>query len=102
MVFDTVRDREWFELPPAIGGPKIYAARNELRERNLHDTGEPPHAKAQTSAPAGAVMGRPADGSYNDLSCPFMGKSGTRIAHNTPLAETSPDTATLMNPTPRT
>jgi len=101
MVFDKVRDREWFELPPAIGGPKLYEARNELREKNLHDTEEPPHAKAQTSAPADAVTGRTPDGSYNDLSCPFMGKSGTRFGRNTPLAETFPDTANLMNPSPR-
>ena len=102
MVFDKVRDREWFELPPAIGGPKLYEARNELREKNLHDTEEPPHAKAQTSAPADAVTGRTADGSFNDLSCPFMGKSGTRFGRNTPLADTFPDTANLMNPSPRT
>jgi len=102
MVFDKVREREWFELPPAIGGPKLYEARNELREKNLHDTEEPPHAKAQTSAPADAVTGRTADGSYNDLSCPFMGKSGTRFGRNTPLADTFPDTANLMNPSPRT
>ena len=102
MVFDKVRDREWFELPPAIGGPKLFEARNELREKNLHDTEEPPHAKAQTSAPADAVTGRTSDGSYNDLSCPFMGKSGTRFGRNTPLADTFPDTANLMNPSPRT
>jgi hypothetical protein len=101
MVFDKVRDREWFELPPAIGGPKLYEARNELREKNLHDTEEPPHAKAQTSAPADAVTGRTADGSNNDLSCPFMGKAGTRFGRNTPLADTFPDTANLMNPSPR-
>jgi len=102
MVFDKVREREWFELPPAIGGPKLFEARNELREKNLHDTEEPPHAKAQTSAPADAVTGRTADGMYNDLSCPFMGKSGTRFGRNTPLADTFPDTANLMNPSPRT
>ena len=101
MVFDKVRDREWFELPPAIGGPKLYEARNELREKNLHDTEEPPHAKAQTSAPADAVTGRTADGSNNDLSCPFMGKAGTRFGRNTPLASTFPDTANLMIPSPR-
>ena len=101
MVFDKVRDREWFELPPAIGGPKLYEARNELREKNLHDTEEPPHAKAQTSAPADAVTGRTVDGSNNDLSCPFMGKAGTRFGRNTPLASTFPDTANLMIPSPR-
>jgi hypothetical protein len=101
MVFDKVRDREWFELPPAIGGPKLFEARNELREKNLHDTEEPPHAKATSSAPAEAVTGRTADGSNNDLSCPFMGKAGTRFGRNTPLADTFPDTANLMNPSPR-
>jgi len=101
MVFDKVRDREWFELPPAVGGPKLYEARNELREKNLHDTEEPPLAKAQTSARADAVTGRTSDGSYNDLSCPFMGKAGTRFGRNTPLASTFPDTANLMNPSPR-
>src|SRR5262245_41713416 len=101
MVFDKVRNREWFELPPAIGGPKLFEARNELREKNLHDTEEPPHAKATASAPADAVTGRTADGSNNDLSCPFMGKTGTRFGRNTPLASTFPDTANLMNPSPR-
>jgi len=102
MVFDKVRDREWFELPAAIGGPKLFEARNELREKNLHDTEEPPHPKAQTSAPADAVTGRTADGSNNDLSCPLMGKAGTRFGRNTPISQTFPDTANLMIPSPRT
>ena len=101
MVFDKVHEREWFEVPPAVGGPKLYEARDELRKQNLHDTEEPPLAKAQTSAPAEAVTGRTTDGSYNDLSCPFMGKAGSRFGRNTPLAETFPDTANLMNPSPR-
>jgi hypothetical protein len=102
MVFDKVHEREWFEVPPTVGGPKLYEARDELRKQNLHDTEEPPHAKAQTSAPAEAVTGRTIDGSYNDLTCPFMGKAGTRFGRNTPLADTVPDTANLMNPSPRT
>jgi hypothetical protein len=102
MVFDNVRDREWFELPPAIGGPKLYEARDELREKNLHDTEEPPHPKARDSAPADAVTARSPDGSFNDLSCPFMGKAGTRFGRNTPLAGTFPDVANLLNPNPRT
>jgi hypothetical protein len=102
MVFDKVHEREWFDVPPAVGGPKLYEARDELRKKNLHDTEEPPLAKAQTSAPAEAVTGRTTDGSYNDLSCPFMGKAGTRFGRNTPLADTVPDTANLMNPSPRT
>jgi hypothetical protein len=39
MVFDRVRDREWFELPPAVGGPRSCTRRvTRLREKNLHDT----------------------------------------------------------------
>ena len=101
MVFDKVHEKEWFEVPPTIGGPMLYEARKELREKNLHDTEEPALPKAQTSAPADAVTGRTNDGSYNDLSCPFMGKAGTRFGRNTPLQDTFPDTANLMNPSPR-
>jgi hypothetical protein len=102
MVFDKVHESEWFEVPPAVGGPKLYEARDELRKKNLHDTEEPPLAKATTSAPAEAVTGRTVDGSYNDLSCPFMGRTGARFGRNTPLQDTFPDTDNLMNPSPRT
>jgi len=101
MVFDKVRDREWFELPPVIGGPKLFEARDVLREKNLHDTEEPAFPKATEPPPPEAVIGRTSDGTNNDLSCPFMGKSGARFGRNTPLASTFPDTANLMNPSPR-
>ena len=102
MGFDNVRDREWFDLPPTIGGPKLFEARDELRKKNLYDTEEPPLAKAEGAPPPEAVTGRMSDGSNNDLSCPFMGKAGTRFGRNAPLADTFPDTANLMNPSPRT
>jgi hypothetical protein len=101
MAFDKVRDREWFDLPPALGGPKLFEARDVLRKENLHDTEEPPHAKAEGAPPPEAVTRRTVDGSWNDLSCPFMGKAGTRFGRNTPIADTFPDTANLMNPSPR-
>jgi hypothetical protein len=102
MVFDKVRDREWFDLPAVVAGPKLVEARDELREKNLHDTEEPPHPKVQGHSPAEAVTARTVDGSFNDLSCPFMGKAGTRFGRNTPLPDTFPDTANLLNPNPRT
>jgi hypothetical protein len=101
MPSDKVRDREWFDLPPLVGGPQLVEKRAELREKNLHDTEEPPHAKADGPPPADAVTGRTVDGSWNDLSCPFMGKAGTRFGRNTPIPDTFPDTANLMNPSPR-
>ena len=102
MGIDNVRDREWFDLPPAVGGPKLFEARDELRKNNLYDTEEPPLAKAEGAPPPEAVTGRTPDGSFNDLSCPFMGRTGTRFGRNTPLADTFPDTANLFNPSPRT
>ena len=36
MGFDNVHDREWFDLPPAVGGPKLFEARDELRKKNLY------------------------------------------------------------------
>ena len=101
MPFDKVRDREWFDLPPLAAGPKLVENRTELREKNLHDTEEPPHAKADSPPPAEALTARTVDGSWNDLSCPFMGKAGTRFGRNTPIPDTFPDTANLMNPSPR-
>ena len=38
MVFDKVRDREWFELPPAIGGPKLFERGFEARWRSWNLT----------------------------------------------------------------
>ena len=37
-----VFDKEWHELPGPIAAAKLVEFRNELREKNLHDTEEPP------------------------------------------------------------
>ena len=102
MAVDKVRDREWFDLSPVAAGAKLVEKRAELREKNLHDTEEPPLAKADGPPPAEVLTARTVDGSWNDLSCPFMGKAGTRFGRNTPIPQTFPDTANLMNPSPRT
>ena len=35
-------EKQWYDLPDLIAGPKLFQIRNELREKNLHDTEEPP------------------------------------------------------------
>ena len=102
MAFDGVRDREWFDLPRAVAGVKLVELRNELREKNLHDTEEPPLGRAEGPAPPEAIAGRTVDGIFNDLACPHMGSARTRFGRNVPLSETFPDTANLLNPNPRT
>ena len=72
-----------------------------MREKNLSDTEEPPLDTSATPASGDAYNVRTADGKYNDLKCPRMGASGIRFGRNVPLEEAFPDTANLMNPSPR-
>jgi len=96
-----VSDKEWYDLPFAVAAGKLVEIRNELRQKNLHDTEEPPLEAAATPAPAEAFPIRTNDGLNNDLRCPRMGSSGVRFGRNVPLSETYPDTANLMTPSPR-
>jgi hypothetical protein len=92
---------EWYDLPRATAGIRLFRNREELREKNLVDTEEPPLENSAT-APAGDVYNvRTADGTYNDLKCPRMGSAGIRFGRNVPLKETFPDTTNLMTPSPR-
>ena len=91
MVFDKVRDREWFELPGHRRTEDLRGAQRAARKKSSRRTEEPPHAKAQTSAPADAVTRHTCDGSYNDLCVPAAwGSAGTRFGRNAPLAEDVP------------
>ncbi len=93
--------KEWFEFPDLIAGPKLVALRNELREKNLHDTEEPALETSATPASGEGRSARTSDGMFNDLLCPRMGSAGMRFGRNVPLNETFPDTANLMTPSPR-
>ena len=92
---------DWFNLPRPAQGIKLYQIREEMREKNLADTEEPP-LETSTSPPAGDVYNvRTSDGTYNDLRCPRMGSAGMRLGRNVPLSEAFPDTANLLKPSPR-
>jgi hypothetical protein len=98
----TADDKDWYELPFATAATRLVDIRNELRQKNLHDTQEPPLEATTAPAPPEAYPTRTNDGTYNDLKCPRMGSAGVRFGRNVPLSETFPDTANLMNPNPRT
>ena len=92
---------EWYDGPRATAGIKLFRIREELREKNLHDTEEPP-LETSATPPAGEIHNlRTADGTYNDLKCPRMGSAGIRLGRNVPIEETFPDTVNMLNPSPR-
>ena len=92
---------DWFDLPRAVAGIRLYQNREELREKNLHDTEEPP-LESSTTPPAGQAYNvRTSDGTYNDLTCPRMGSAGMRFGRNVPLSEAFPDIENLLTPSPR-
>ena len=98
--------RPWYQLPRFLAYGKLVEIRNELREKNLHDTEEPPLEKQAVPPPADldpAIReARTTDGTSNDLQYPRMGAVGCRFGRNVPLQHTVPDTANLLVPNPRT
>lgn len=96
-----VSDKEWFDLNYASAAGRLVEIRDELRQKNLHDTEEPALETTADPAPAAQYATRTNDGTYNDLRCPRMGSAGTRFGRNVPLSETFPDTANLLTPNPR-
>ena len=50
-----VSDKEWHELPGPVAAAKLVEFRNELREKNLHDTEEPPLESSTAPATGGGA-----------------------------------------------
>ena len=98
--------RPWYQPPRFLAYGKLVEIRNELREKNLHDTEEPPLEKQAVPPPADldpAIReARTTDGTSNDFSSRRMGAVGCRFGRNVPLQHTVPDTANLLVPNPRT
>jgi hypothetical protein len=96
----------WHRLPTPLALLKLLRFRNELRQKNLHDTSQLPNKDLLPQpipSPDGRhLTARTADGSFNDLEHPEMGMAGTRFGRNVPLKEVYPDEKNLMNPNPRT
>jgi hypothetical protein len=100
---DLLKDKPWYSLPRLLAVPKLVEIRNELREKNLHDTEEPAFTRTEVPANLDPALreGRTADGSHNDLHFPQMGCAGRRFGRNVPLEHVFPDTANLLIPNPR-
>jgi len=99
-----LRDKPWYRLPRWLAMIRLISIRNELREKNLHDTEEPPLQKVVVPPSVDPAIreARSTDGSNNDLQFPRMGSVGCRFGRNVPLEKTRPDTANLLVPNPRT
>ena len=97
------RSRPWYRLPRLLAMVKLVDIRNELREKNLHDTEEPPLERKEVPADLDSALleARTTDGSFNDLHVPKMGAAGCRFGRNVPLEHTFPDAPNLLNPNPR-
>jgi len=96
------RRRPWYQLPGVLAVPKLVEMRNELRQKNLHDTEDPPLQKQATPDPNPKLREeRTIDGSHNDLQYPRMGCAGARFGRNFPLEHTFPDKQHLLDPNPR-
>jgi hypothetical protein len=98
-----LRRRPWYELPRILAMPRLIEMRNTLREKNLHDTQEPPFQRQEIPADLDPQLRdeRTLDGSFNDLHHPRMGSVGARFGRNFPLEHVFPATADLLSPSPR-
>ena len=77
--------------------------RNELREKNLHDTEEPPLEQQAVPADLDPALRRGTDHRRHVQrpALPKMGAAGRRFGRNVPLEHTFPDTPNLLVPNPR-
>jgi Animal haem peroxidase len=109
-LFDRVsetldRQRGWHQLPTPLGLVVLVGIRNILRRRNLYDTDQLPSVNVPP-VPAWRPeyrTQRTADGTYNDLDRPAMGRAGSRFGRNVPLGSVGREPVTdILEPNPRT
>ena len=100
---DLLQRRQWYELPRLLAMPRLIEMRNTLREKNLHDTQEPPFVKEEIPPDLDPRLRdeRTVEGTHNDLHYPKMGSVGARFGRNFPLENVFPVTADLLTPSPR-
>lgn len=90
----------WHKLPTPLAVLNLDVFRVELREKNLYDM--PLRADLEPAQwKPNVLSARTADGSFNDLNEPNMGRAGMHFGHNFPLEHVYPDDASLLDPNPR-
>jgi len=93
----------WQSLPRLTGAVTLFGLRTQLRQHNLYDTGLLP-VKEPAQVPSEDPRlrkARSADGRYNDIDFPNMGRAGTRFGRNVPLGRTLVDLDNMLRPNPR-
>jgi hypothetical protein len=94
----------WDRLPTPLGLLVLIGVRTKLRQQNLVDTTGLPAADVPPVGPPRPdhVTARTADGSYNDLAVPEMGRAGARFGRNIPLDRVVDATQDeVLTPSPR-
>jgi hypothetical protein len=93
----------WSRLPRPLGLLVLIGLRDQLRARNLYDTGRGALDKPPYDDPnAGNLTARTLNGTYNDLDDPLTGSLGSRFGRNVPLMYTYPEECErLLDPSPR-
>jgi Animal haem peroxidase len=93
--------RVWYRYPFLIAMPTLVGHRVNMRANNLLDTERDP-SLVPFQPNLNPRDQREADGGYNDLACPWMGKAGARFGRNMPIAETYGEAPPeLYEPNPR-
>jgi hypothetical protein len=93
--------RVWYRYPFLIAMPTLVGHRVNMRANNLLDTERDP-SLLQPKGDLNRRDQREADGSYNDLACPWMGMAGARFGRNMPIAETYGEgPSEIYEPNPR-
>src|SRR3954451_7904559 len=96
--------RGWYRLPRPLGLLVLIGVRNILRQRNLYDTDHLPSVDVPPVGPWKPEYRtqRTADGTYNDLQHPEVGRAGSRFGRNIPLDKVGRQpVADLLDPTHR-
>jgi hypothetical protein len=97
----TNRFRVWHLLPFLLAMPTLVGHRINMRAHNLLDTERDP-LLLRPQGGHNPRDQREADGSYNDLGCPWMGMAGARFGRNVPIHETfGEQPGELYEPNPR-
>ena len=94
--------RQWYEYPSLVLQIKeLSGLRDDLREHNLFEAPDVRPDKDLGEPSDSAKRARTPDGTFNDLSDPWMGAAGTGFGRNAPLNKTITHTKKLLDPDPR-
>jgi hypothetical protein len=93
----------WPRLPTVLAIPVLIGLREQLRSKNLVDTGRGTiGAPSEHLTTAASLSGRTLTGRHNNLADPLMGAVGSRFGRNVPLTRAyGEQPAELFEPNPR-